>query len=177
MATRQPFWKWHISKSISFFPYTLVMCYWSLDLICKAKQKLESGNRNIQDGHQAAILKVTSLKSIGFCPWPPKHAYGISNWNSKANLSYALETMSPADGRKGRQMDGQTDRQTNRQTDRQTDGQTARQTDSQTDRQGESSIPPPTSLGGGIKSHSKFVDYTNKILYNSCDDEVSNVFS
>ena len=37
------------------------MCYWSLDLIFKAKQKLESGNRKIQDGRQAAILKVTSL--------------------------------------------------------------------------------------------------------------------
>ena len=32
----------------------------------------------------------------------------------------------------------------------QTDGQTDRQTDRQTDGQGESSIPPPTSLGEGI---------------------------
>ena len=62
MATRLPFWKWHIWKSIGFFPYTLVLCYWSLDLIFKAKQKLESGNRKIQDGRQTAILKVTSLK-------------------------------------------------------------------------------------------------------------------
>ena len=38
------------------------MCYWSLDLIFEAKQKLESGNQKIQDGRQAAILKVTSLK-------------------------------------------------------------------------------------------------------------------
>ena len=28
-----------------------------------------------------------------------QHAYEISNWNSKANLSYAPETMSPTDGR------------------------------------------------------------------------------
>ena len=38
------------------------MCSWSLDLMFKAKLKLESGNWKIQYGHQAAILKVTSLK-------------------------------------------------------------------------------------------------------------------
>ena len=47
---------------LKFFPYTLVMCNLSLDLIFKAKQKVESGNRKIQDGRQAAILKMTSLK-------------------------------------------------------------------------------------------------------------------
>ena len=46
----------------SIYPYTQVMCYWSLDLMGKAKLKLESGNRKIQHGHQAAILKVTLLK-------------------------------------------------------------------------------------------------------------------
>ena len=34
----------------------------SLELIFKAKLKLESGNQKIQYGHQAAILKVTTLK-------------------------------------------------------------------------------------------------------------------
>ena len=38
------------------------MCYWSLDLKFKAKLKLQSGNRKIQHGHQAAILKMTLLK-------------------------------------------------------------------------------------------------------------------
>ena len=33
-----------------------------MELIFKAKLKLESGNQKIQYGHQAAILKVTSLK-------------------------------------------------------------------------------------------------------------------
>ena len=51
-------------------------------------------------------------KSIGFCLY--RYTYKIWNWNSKANLSYAPETMSPTDGR--------TDRQTDRQTVR--DGRT-----------------------------------------------------
>ena len=33
-----------------------------MELIFKAKLKLESGNQKIQYGHQAAILKLTSLK-------------------------------------------------------------------------------------------------------------------
>ena len=49
-------------KSIGFFPYTQVVCQWSLNMIFKAKVKSQSGNRNIQNGQQAAILKVTSLK-------------------------------------------------------------------------------------------------------------------
>ena len=39
-----------------------VLCYLILELIFKAKLKLESGNKKIQYGHQAAILQVTSLK-------------------------------------------------------------------------------------------------------------------
>ena len=37
LVARQPFWKWRCWKSISFFPYTKVMCQWSLDLIFRAK--------------------------------------------------------------------------------------------------------------------------------------------
>ena len=33
-----------------------------MELIFKAKLNLECGNKKIQNGHQAAILKVTSLK-------------------------------------------------------------------------------------------------------------------
>ena len=62
MATRRPFRKWRCWKSIGSYPYTSVLCRWSLKLIFKAKVKLESGNQKIQYGRQAAILKVTSLK-------------------------------------------------------------------------------------------------------------------
>ena len=62
MATRRPFWKWRCWKSIGSYPYTYVLCHWSLKLIFKAKVNLESGNQKIQYGRQAAILKVTSLK-------------------------------------------------------------------------------------------------------------------
>ena len=62
MAARRPFWKWRCWKSIGSYPYTLVLCRWSLKLMFKAKVKLESGNQKIQYGRQAAILKGTSLK-------------------------------------------------------------------------------------------------------------------
>ena len=62
MAARRPFWKWRRWKSIGSYPYTWVLCSWSLKLIFKAKVKLESGNQIIQYGRQAAILNVTSLK-------------------------------------------------------------------------------------------------------------------
>ena len=68
MAARRPFWKWHCWKSIGSFPYTQVMRHWSLDLIFKAKLKLESGNRKIQYGRQTDILKVTSLKIYRLLP-------------------------------------------------------------------------------------------------------------
>ena len=67
MAARRPFWKWHHWKSIGSYLYIQVLCHLSLELIFKAKLKLESGNQKIQYGHQAAILKLTS---IGFCLWP-----------------------------------------------------------------------------------------------------------
>ena len=62
MAARQPFWKWPRWKSIGSYPYIQVLCHWSLELIFKAKLKLESGNQKIQYGCQAAILKLTLLK-------------------------------------------------------------------------------------------------------------------
>ena len=89
MANRQPFWKWHIWKSIGSFSYSLVMCYWSLDLIFKAKHKLESGNQKIQDGHQAAILKVTSLKINRLLPMATNnmHVKFQIKFQSKLELS------------------------------------------------------------------------------------------
>ena len=62
MAARQPFWKWHRWKSIGSYPYIQVLCHLSLELIFKAKLKLESGNQKIQYGCLAAILKLTLLK-------------------------------------------------------------------------------------------------------------------
>ena len=64
----RPFWKWLDWKSIGFYPHTQVLCYWSLELIFKAKLKLQSGNQKIQYGHQAAILKVTLQKIFRFLP-------------------------------------------------------------------------------------------------------------
>ena len=62
MATRQPFWKWRPWKSIGSYPYISALCQLSLELIFKAKLKLESGNQKIQYGCLVAILKVTLLK-------------------------------------------------------------------------------------------------------------------
>ena len=94
MAARRPFWKWRRWKSTASYPYTSILCRWSLELICKAKLKLESGNQKIQYGRQAAILKVTSLKINRLLPvGTNKHAYESWNLNSKAKLTYALEIM------------------------------------------------------------------------------------
>ena len=61
MATRRPFWKWLHWKSIGSYPYTcIVPLKFGVDI--QTKLKLESGNQKIQYDHQAAILKVTSLK-------------------------------------------------------------------------------------------------------------------
>ena len=111
MATRLPFWKWHINRLLSIHTSNVLLKF-GLD---------------IQSQTEVRVRKPKNPR------WPPgghfesdiahghqQHAYEISNWNSKANLSYAPETKSPTDGR----------------TDRQTDGQ------------GDSSIP--TLLGGGI---------------------------
>ena len=46
MATRQPFRKWGHWKSIGSYPYTYVLCHWSLELIFKAKVKLVRKPKN-----------------------------------------------------------------------------------------------------------------------------------
>ena len=122
-------------KSKDFYPHTQVLCYWTLELILKAKLKLRVWNKkknpiwpigvhfesDITENQQASVYGHSHL------------AYKIWNWNSKGNLTYAPETMSPRDGR--------------------TDGRTDKQTDGQGD--GDSSItPPPTSLGRGVIKHS-----------------------
>ena len=62
------FWKWRHWKSIGSYPYVKVLCHLHLELKFKANLKLESGNQKMQYGHQAAILKVTSLKIKGLLP-------------------------------------------------------------------------------------------------------------
>ena len=53
--------------------YTQVICYWSLELIFKAKMKLESGNWKIQYGCQEAILQV-------ICYWSLHLIFKARNW-------------------------------------------------------------------------------------------------
>ena len=85
MATRWPFSKWHLWKATGFIPYTQVMCYWSLDLIFKAKLKLESGNWKIQYGHQAAtaLTLLTTWLNCG-----KRVIWKISNAGSQASYGY-----------------------------------------------------------------------------------------
>ena len=59
---RRPFWKWRHWKSIGSYPYIWVLCHLSLQLIFKAKLKLESWNQKFQYGCLSAILKLTLLK-------------------------------------------------------------------------------------------------------------------
>ena len=68
-----------------------------------------------------------------------QHAYEIWKWNSKANLTYAPETMSSTD----------------RRTDGQTDGRTRW-----------IQYTPPTSLGGGIKIH---ISFKGSFIHNASD--------
>ena len=73
-------------------------------------------------GHfESAIVESQYASAYGH----HEHAHEIWNWNSKADLTYAPETMSSTDGRTDGRMDGQTD--------------TVNPV-----------YPPPTSLGGGI---------------------------
>ena len=123
MAARRPFWKWPCWKSIGSYPYTQVLCSWSLKSIFKAKLKLESGNQKIQYGRQAAILKVTSLKINRLLPM------ATINMHMKFEIEIPKRTWLML--RKPCRL----------QTDGQTDGWT----------RWIQYTPPPTSLGGGIK--------------------------
>ena len=64
------------TQPIGFYQYTQVLCYWSLELIFKAKLMSKSGNQGPQYGRQAAVLNVTSLK---ICLWP----HSTYTWNLK----------------------------------------------------------------------------------------------
>ena len=123
MVTRRPFWKWRCWKSIGSYPYTEVLCCWSLKLIFKAKVKLESGNQKIQYGRQAANLKVKLLKINRLLPM------ATISMHMKFEIEIPKQTWlmlwKPC----------------RLQTDGRTDGRT---------RWIQYTPPPPTSLGGGI---------------------------
>ena len=151
------------------------MCCRSLDLKFKAKLKLESGNQKIQNGHQAAILKVTYLKinrlphTLVMCYWSldllfkakQNVEFGnrkIQNGRQAAILkvtSLKINRLLPmATNNMHMKFQIEIPKQTwvtlrkpcRLQTDGQTDGRTGRQTDKVIP-----VYPQPTSLGGGIK--------------------------
>ena len=126
MATRRPFCKWRCWKSIGSYPYTYVLCRWSLKLIFKAKVKLESGNQIIQYGRQAATFNVTSLKINRLLPM------------ATINMHMKFEIEIPK----------QTWLMLRKPCCLQTDGRT----DGRMDGQGESSIPPSNFVGRGYKN-------------------------
>ena len=104
-----PFSKWHCWKSLGFFPYTQLMCRWSLNMIFKAKLKLVRKPKNLiwsPGGHYESDIAENQQDSAHM---HKQHVHEIWNWNSKAILSYAPETMSPTDGLADRQTDGQGD--------------------------------------------------------------------
>ena len=68
-TTRQPFRKWGHWKSIGSHPYTLVFCYWSLELICKAKLKLVRKPKKSNMAARQPFWKWRCWKSIDSYPY------------------------------------------------------------------------------------------------------------
>ena len=113
MAARRPFWNWRCWKSIGSYPYTKVLCRWSLKLIFNTKVKLESGNKKSNMAARRSFWKWHRWKSIGFCLWPPSTCI----WNLKLKFQSKLDLCS---GKHVvyRQTDGQTDGRTDGQMDK-----------------------------------------------------------
>ena len=63
-----------------------VMCHWSLNLIFRAKLKLESGNRKSNIASRWQILKVTSLKINRLLPIATNNVYMKFKFQSKLEL-------------------------------------------------------------------------------------------
>ena len=100
MAARRPIWKWCHWKPVGFYPYTQVLCYWSLDLIFNAKLKLESGNKNNAIWPPGGHLKSDIAENQQASAYGHNQiAHEIWSLNPKANLTYASETTSSTDGR------------------------------------------------------------------------------
>ena len=106
MAARRPFWKWRCWKSIGSCLWPPSTRIWNFKLKFQSELDLCSGNHVIYrqtDGR-------TDGRTEGRTAYDHhQHAYEILNWNSKANLTYAPETMSSTDGRTDRRTDGRTD--------------------------------------------------------------------
>ena len=96
MAARRPFWKWRFWK---WPPWT---CIWSLKLKFQSKLDLHPGN--------LVTYRVQKPKNLIWLPGGHfendvsendhhEHAYEVWNWNSKANLTYIPETLSPTESR------------------------------------------------------------------------------
>ena len=152
-------------KSIGFFPHTLVMCYWSLGLIFKAKQKLESGWEKSKMATWRPFWKWHIWKSICLFPYTLVMCYWSLDLIFKAKQKLESGNRKIQDGHEAAilkvislkinrllpmatnnvhmKLQIEIPKQTwvtlrkpcRLQTDGRTDRQTDRQTDSQTDRQ------------------------------------------
>ena len=109
MAARRPFWNWRCWKSIGSYPYTKVLCRWSLKLIFKAKVKSRMSPETKKSNMAARrpFWKWHCWKSIGFCLWPPSTCI----WNLKLKFQSKLDLCS-GNHVVYRQTDGQTDGRT-----------------------------------------------------------------
>ena len=96
IASRRQFWKWRRWQSKGFYPYKQVLCCWSWH--SKEKLKLQSGIKNILYGRQP-FWEGSRRKSIGSVYRDNQYAHKISHSKSKANVTFAPETMFPTDGR------------------------------------------------------------------------------
>ena len=104
--TRQPFWKWHLWKFLSIHSSNMILKF-GLDIQSQNEVRVRKSKnpRWPPGGHfESDIAESHKASAHGH----KQYLYQIWNWNSKANLSYALETTSPTDG----WTDGQTDRRT-----------------------------------------------------------------
>ena len=79
-----------------------VMCHWSLNLIFRAKPKLESGNRKSNIASRWQILKVTSLKINRLLPIATNNMYMKLKFQSELELRFGNHYMSPTEGRTDR---------------------------------------------------------------------------
>ena len=82
------------------YPYTQVSGHLSFKFIFKAKLQLESGTPKNPiwppgSHFESDIAENQQITAYGY----HQHSYEIWNWNSKANLTYAPETMPPTESR------------------------------------------------------------------------------
>ena len=86
MPARQPFRKSGNWKSITYYPYTSVLCHSS------------ATPKNYMDSRRS-FWKWLRWKSIGFCLLPPSTCISSLKLKFQASLTYALDTMPPIESR------------------------------------------------------------------------------